>query len=586
MTDKHAVPSGAVAWRYYFGVAAWFLMIALLFLGLLLFRKYMPWFNAGWGGVKKGGAIFLGLVALAGILFRFSPSKAEAPAGEGRVVWAILAGSFGLLFAYFYLHDFVYNPPVLCSEWRSALVSSYRIWQKLSAGSLLPPPIYNIGMGYFYLPIYALIGESIWAAKVLYLVFWTLAIGMMTIVWWRWYRYEGALSFLVIVSTLAYGLAVERRYKWHAIAALLVAVLFWLASKLERRRRFRVYLLFAGALGAGIVCYYGCRVYVVFAIVYLLGSSAIARRFNWTGVWGIVPLTLIAVAAVALCECYLFWGNTGFIGILRGYRAGGQSNYPSFIPETFFDHFFRKTGPAASLALVLGLGAGIADFKRSWIARFSTTGFLLLGLALVATFPFTNIDEANYIVMFVFLVMAYGIYSVIIRIPWTIVRQVVMVLLVWCLARQEYPLYEEFFWCDGCYAIPPMVALLDLNMTGTPSRDVVFLPGDGVEPAQGGFGSFWWEVSMMREYSAWFSSMRYFKTLDDLRRNVEALMAAPAGGRGVIKAYVSTAVDREEIDEALEGLNYRCYEIAYFVREWRARIPVYKVVIYNRRQLN
>jgi hypothetical protein len=446
--------------------------------------------------------------------------------------------------------------------------------------------MYNIGMVYFYLPIYAFIGESICAAKVLYLVFWTLAIGMMTVVWWRWYRYEGMLSFLVIVSTLAYGLAAERRYKWHTVAALLVAVLFWLASKLERRRGIMVYFLLAGALAAGFVCYYGCRMYVLFVIIYLLASFSIVRHDSWMGRWGVVPLALVAAVAMALFERCVFGASTGFMGILRGYWVGGQSAYPSFIPATFLDLFFRKTGSAASLALVLGLGAGIAEFKKSWIARFSTIGFFLLGLALLITFPFTNIDEANYIIMFVFLVMAYGVYSVLIRVPWTVVRQAVIVLLVWFLARQEYPLYETFFWCNGCHSGPPIVALLDLKMSGTPVKDVVFLPEDGLKPEQGGFGRFWWEISMMREYSAWFSSMRYFKSLEDLRRSVEALMPTSAGKRGAIKAYVSTSIDREKINEALDGLNYRCDEITYFEREWRARIPVYKLVIYGRKQSN
>lgn len=580
MTDKHIAHNGNVSWRYYLGIAAWFLLIALLFLGLLSFRERMPWYNGGWTGVGKGAAVFFGLVALAGMLFRFSPSEARVLDGEGRVVWGLLAGACGLLFASFYLHDFVYNSPVLWGEWRSALVSSQRIWDTLSAGSLMPPPMYNIGMGYFYLPIYALIGESILATKVLYLVFWTLALGMTAVVWRRWHGCEGALSFLVVVSTLAYGLAAERRYKWHAVAALLVAALFWLASRLERRRGITTHFLFACALAAGIVCYHGCRVYLVFVLVYLLGTSSIVRRGNW--MW-IVPSALIAVAMAALCERWIFGGGSGFIGILRGYRAGGRSAYPSFIPETFLDLFFRKTGPVASLALVLGLGAGIADFKRNWIAAFSTAGFFLLGSALMATFPFTNIDEANYIVMFVFLVMAYGIYSIVIRIPWTIMRQAVMLLTVWCLARQEYPLYGEFFWSNGCYAMPPIVALLDLKMTETPFKDAVFFPRDGVGPAQGGFGSFWWEVSMMREYTTWFSALRYFDSLEDLRRGVDALMVESDGKRGAIKAYVATTVDREEIDEALDGLNYRCDEIAYFAREWRVRIPVYKLVIYTAR---
>ncbi|MEJ2746157.1 MAG: hypothetical protein P8123_10815, partial [bacterium] len=145
-------------------------------------------------------------------------------------------------------------------------------------------------------------------------------------------------------------------------------------------------------------------------------------------------------------------------------------------------------------------------------------------------------------------------------------------------------IFKAYFWSNGCHAIEPVVALYDLKMSENPFRGMIFFPADGVSPERGGFGSFYWEIIATREYSTWFSSLRYFRSLEGLRRSVEALMTTPAGKRGTIKAYVSTSVDRKKVDEALRGLNYRCDEVAYFAQEWRSRIPVYKLVIYGRKQ--
>ena len=575
----------------YLRIMVRFALAALLVLGVFLLRRYTVE-ALEWYGVGRGYATFLGLVAIATLLFRFSPPGTKVSETEGRVVWGILAGACGLLFTLFYLHDIVYNPLVLFGEWRSSSATSVRIWEKLSSGSLLPPPGYNLGMGYLYLPLYALVGESVCAVKGLYLACWTLAVGTLTAVWWRQYRYEGALSILLVVSTLAYGLAALRDYKWHAVAALLTATLFWVMSRIERKKGIGGYLLLACMLAAGIVCYHACIAYVVFAALYLLLGRE-SRPGGKCGIWmggrGVGLLALIAVAAAAAWMCRGFFSHR-LADQLRWTFAGGLGSWNTkFHLVTFLSLFFEKTSPVASLALVIGLGAGIADFRREWIARFSTTGFLVIGLAVMITFPFTDISHANCIIMFVFLVMAYGIYSVLTRIPWVMARQIAIVLLAWCLARQEYALYETHFWNNGCQKLYPenynmqgVVALYDLRMSETPSKGVIFFPGRGVEAAAGGFG--WWihdDVFAMREYSPWGCTLRYFRSLEGLRRGVESLMAARAGTCSPIKAYISTAVGRKSLDEALRGLSYQCNEITYFEREWRSRIPVYKLVIYS-----
>ncbi|MCX6354743.1 MAG: hypothetical protein NTZ78_07565 [Candidatus Aureabacteria bacterium] len=577
------------SWRHCLWIMGRFALAALLVWGVFLFRSYMLTMPCEWHTVARAYAALLCFIAIATLFFRLSPPQTKALGTEGRVVWGVLAGACALLFALFYLHDIAYNPLVFFGEWRSSLTSTRIIWNKLSTGSLIPPSRYHLGMGYFYLPLYALLGESIWAVKLLYLACWTVAVGILTVIWWRRYGYEGALSILLVASTLAYGLAALRDYKWHIAAALLAAALFWVASRLERRRGPGGYLLLVGTLAAGIVCYHGCVVYILFMIVYLLlgrESHAGSERGSWTGARGVGLLALIAVAAAAAWACSEFLSGRVVEQLTLIYGGGRWSWNLSHILCTFLSIFFAQTGPVASLALVIGLGAGIADFRRDWIARFSTTGFLVIFAALMLTFPFNDISHANCVVMFVFLIMAYGIYSVLTLIPWTIARQIVVVLLAWCLVRQEYPNYEKYFGVNeqmGCYFgynMQGVVALYDLRISESPSEGVIFFPAPGMDVAKGGFGEpVHDEVLTMREYFPWKSTLRYFKSLEDLRRGIEGQMAEPAGKPGPIKVYISTAVGRERLGEALHGLNYRCTEIAYFEREWRRRFAAYKVVI-------
>lgn len=572
-----------IPWRNYFRTLAWFLLVALLFKGVLLFRIYALQIHHNWNETGKGYAIFLGLIASSAMLFRLFRPESKAPSTKGQSTWCILALACGVLFMVFYLHDIVYNPLILCGEWAHSTWSAANIWERLSRGVFIPPPAYNIGIGYFYLPLYALVGHSIWAAKALYLVCWILSLCILTVVWKRWYGNEGMLSMLAVVSTLAYGLAVQRNYKWHVIAVLLVATLFWIVSRLERRPRFIEYLYLIGVLVVGTVCYHNCIVYTIFISVYLLarfkcGSGA--KRNIWIGVAGIWFLILSCITAAYLWKHY-GWFDRGAIRIIKQWYSGGKILYPPLFPATYLYLFFKETGSIASLTLILGLGAAIVDCRKEWIAKFALIGFLMISVALMLTFPFSDTSQGNNIIIFVFLVMAYGIYSFLTRIPWTIVRQIAVVSLLWALTLQEYPCYEAYYWNDGCHPFPGAVALYDLKMSRIYPEDVIFFPGLDVKAAEGGIFSYelYSNGFRKREYASLSRSIRCFRSLEGLRLGVDALMEQPTFERGTIKAYLSTAVDREKLSEALDGLNYLCYEVSYFEREWHGKVSVYKLVI-------
>ena len=572
-----------VLWRNYLRTAAWFLLVALLFKSVLLFRKYAPWIHDHWNEVGKGFAIFLVLIALSAMLFWLFRPKTKVAETEGQAVWYILAVACGLLFAIFYLHDITYNPLVLWGEWRSSIGAAIRIWNNLSVGSFYPPSIYNIGMGYFYLPLYATFGESIWAAKIMYLVCWILALSALTVVWKRWYGNEGMLSVLVIVSTLAYGLAVQRNYKWHVISVLLVATMFWIISQIERHQRVIGYLFLLIALSFGIICYYICFIYLIFMIFYLLLGHESRPVIN--PIWArqnIVFFILIAITVVFYIGVPPFFSPSflpAFMKQLRisGHLTGNRLTFPSFYSATFLELFFKKISSMASLTLVLGLGAGIVNFKKDWIARFSIVGFFVISMVIMLTTPFHDIAHGNYVIVFVFLVMAYGIYSFLIRIPWTIVRQIVVVSLAWYLVWQEYPIYEANFWSNGCYALPGVVALYDMKMSEISHDKVIFVSGRGTEEAFP-FELFS-DVSPTYEYSYLSRKLLCCRSLEGLRPAIESLITTPAAKHGSIKAYLATSVDRKHLDEVLKGLHYLCYEISYFEQEWHGKVPVYKLVI-------
>lgn len=202
----------------------------------------------------------------------------------------------------------------------------------------------------------------------------------------------------------------------------------------------------------------------------------------------------------------------------------------------------------------------------------------MISMVIILTTPFHDIGHGTYIIMFVFLVMAYGIYSFLIRIPWTIVRQIAVVSLLWTLALQEYPIYEREFWTiHGSYIVGGCIALYDMKVSKISSKDIVFFPGGGVEATEGGFeGETFNNGFQKREYSYLSPSIRCFRSLEGLRRGMESLITTPK--HGSIIAYLSTSVSPKELDDALWGLDYQCYEVSYFEREWHGKVSVYKLV--------
>ena len=232
--------------------AAKLVAAALLVLGIYFFIKQHPWQSHGWRGIGWSYLYFVCFVLLGIALLKWIQPVNVPSTRYGRMAFGFLAAGMVFLFVFKYLQNIDCFPVVLCSEADNASVSSVKIWNRLSGGSLVPPKGYNLGMGYLYLPLYAIWGKSIWATKILYVVCWTLSMLAIAAVWWCEYRHEGLLSILLVISTLSYGLAIERRYKWHIVSVLLVASVFWVISRVEHRKRWYHYPLLGIVLTAGI----------------------------------------------------------------------------------------------------------------------------------------------------------------------------------------------------------------------------------------------------------------------------------------------------------------------------------------------
>lgn len=569
------------------------LLLAACAWGLFLFRHHRPWMSGGWRGIAQAYASFFALIALGTVALRALPPSPRLLATMRRGVLYAAAAGLAALYALNYLSDLEYNPLVVWGEWAIAFKGAEELWERLGRGVYSPPSNYKIGVGYLYLPLYALFGPCIAALKALYLACWTWAVLALARVWKRERGWEGLFSILLVVSTLAYGRAIERTYKWHVMAAYLSAALFCAASSLDRRRAVAGFLLLAGALGFAIVGYHGCAVYLVFLAVYGLCAAACASPARKLRPW--VRTVLLLGAAAAVVALVYLWPETLFrhfewffrqrvVRELSGIYAYGRFalNFMQ-IAQSFFVVFFQRMGPLASSALVAGLAAALVDFRRAWDARFITTGFWLLWALTMALYPFNNLDEANYLVIFVYLAMAYGVHAGLVRIGNPALRLCAVVAFGACLAWQEETIYG-FYYRNNCVCSHPdnrdtqgVIALYDMRKFEDPEASVVFFPAPGIPGAQGGLGSAVHSVVLpMHEYAAWNGKIRYYESIASLRRLVRGALTARRGSRDRVVAYASPALDRQEMKRDLAGVRYLLSEVAYFQEEWGVRVPVCK----------
>lgn len=268
---------------------------------------------------------------------------------------------------------------------------------------------YNIGLSIFYIPVFALTGYNMTAAKLFYVGYHLVVLLLFAMLFRGNLPECRLLTSFLIVAPLALIHDAMRRHKWHSVM-LMTALAYFVCGLGNRSRRTWIYpavsmflVLFAGILYRGALL---CLPLVLLSMgtdrfmvragrkwVFILGGAVagiLIGMFIWRPYY-IRPFYMRRIM-------YEF-------GVFRSLSGEMLSAWLSYFSMFRLERVFW----VYPVLLWMGLVRSLVNFRSEWISRYLILGSLYWVTGMYVTkYGFRNLDEINYILLFLVGLMVGG----------------------------------------------------------------------------------------------------------------------------------------------------------------------------------